>query len=51
LKELAPALYNHAKRKGRTVYEGLANDQWILDIRHNLTVELVKEFFEVFYHV
>ena len=51
LKELAPALYNHAKRKGRTVQEGLANDQWIIDIRHSLTVELVNEFFEVFYHV
>jgi|UPI0001C7CF4C hypothetical protein len=51
LKELAQTLYNHAKRKGRTVQEGLANDQWILYIRHNLTVELAKEFFEVFYHV
>jgi hypothetical protein len=48
LKAIAPNLYNHSKRKKRTVAEALDGNKWIDDIRHNLTTLLVTEFFQVF---
>nr|BAD19826.1 hypothetical protein [Oryza sativa Japonica Group] len=44
--ELALTLYKYVKRKERSVQERLTNDQWIEDIKHNLIVQLVKEYLE-----
>lgn len=48
LKTMAPNLYRHARRKKRTVADALQDNKWIDDIRHNLTLVLVTEFFKVF---
>jgi hypothetical protein len=39
-----PELFNHSKRKRRSVAEALANDQWIRDFMHDFTVPLLDEF-------
>ncbi|KAM3299011.1 hypothetical protein ACQJBY_040484 [Aegilops geniculata] len=33
-----PSLFNHSRRKNRTVAAALANDQWIRDLHHSLIV-------------
>nr|AAL84310.1 hypothetical protein [Oryza sativa Japonica Group]ABF94209.1 hypothetical protein LOC_Os03g07460 [Oryza sativa Japonica Group] len=48
LKYLAPALFNHSKGKQRLVQDALTNDKWIEDIRHELSMPLIREFFAVF---
>jgi hypothetical protein len=39
-----PSLFQHSKRKGRTVAEAMTNENWIGDLMHNLTVELLIEY-------
>jgi hypothetical protein len=48
LKYLAPALFNHSKGEQRLVQDALTNDKWIEDIRHELSMPLIREFFAVF---
>lgn len=48
---ISSSLVPTCQKERRSGQEGLANNQWIADIRHNLIVELVKESFEVFYQV
>jgi hypothetical protein len=38
-----PALFQHSKRKRRTVADALANDNWIRDNFHNITAPLIVE--------
>lgn len=47
LKYLAPTLFTHSKGKHRTVHKALSDNQWIRDIRHDLTLALVQEFVQV----
>ena len=42
---LFPLLYSHSKRKNRTVAAALARNRWIKDICHDLTPDLLTEFF------
>jgi mannosylglycoprotein endo-beta-mannosidase len=42
-RELAPALYMIAARKNRSVQQALANDKWLLDLRHGLTTDVLPE--------
>jgi len=42
---LFPLLYSHSKRKNRTVAAALAGNRWIKDICHDLTPDLLTEFF------
>lgn len=49
LKFLAPTLFNHSKGKHRLVQDALTNDKWIVDIRHELSMPLIQEFFTVFH--
>ncbi len=48
---IAPGLNNRSKRKSRSVYEAVTNDQRIQDITYNLTVDLMKEFFDMFLQI
>jgi len=44
---LFPDLYSHSKRKNRTVFEAMTNDQWVRDVSHDLTVGLISEFVQL----
>jgi hypothetical protein len=44
---LFPALYEHSKRKKRTIKEALTDSNWIRDIDHNLTQNLLREFMDL----
>ncbi|CAN6207223.1 unnamed protein product [Urochloa humidicola] len=44
---LFPLLFAHSKRKNRTVAEALQDDRWIRDIVHNLTHELLADYFRL----
>jgi hypothetical protein len=39
-----PSLYQHSKRKGRTVAEAMANRNWIGDLMHNLMAALLIKY-------
>ncbi|XP_020189090.1 uncharacterized protein [Aegilops tauschii subsp. strangulata] len=39
-----PGLYNHSKRKKRTVREAIRDDTWIKDLRHGDTLTLLPDF-------
>jgi len=41
---MCPLLFKHNKRKNRSVKEALRNNNWILDILHDLTAQLVAEY-------
>jgi RNA recognition motif-containing protein len=41
---LFPALYEHSKRKKRTVKEALTNDNWITDVDYDMTEQIIREF-------
>lgn len=43
-KDLFPALYHHSRRKNRTVQEALVQSRWIMDIDHNMTQQIIREF-------
>jgi hypothetical protein len=38
------SLYQHSRRKGRTVAEAMANDNWIGDLMRSLTAQLMVEY-------
>jgi hypothetical protein len=44
LATLYPALFRHSKRKNRTVKDAITGDKWVLDVDHNMTVQLIEEF-------
>lgn len=44
---LFPLLFQHSRRKNRSVAEALTNDQWIRDIAHDLTPTLIQDFFNL----
>jgi hypothetical protein len=39
-----PTLYKHSKRKNRTVLDAMTDDNWIRDLMHNLTAQLITEY-------
>ena len=39
---LFPNLYRHSKRKKRTVADAMHGEQWIRDISHDLTADLLS---------
>jgi len=41
---LWPMLYQHIRRKNRTVRDAILNGYWIRDIAHNLNHDLINEF-------
>jgi hypothetical protein len=41
---LFPVLYNHSKRKNRTVAEAMTNQNWIRDIMHGVTTYLLTQY-------
>jgi hypothetical protein len=43
--KLFPLLYNHSRRKQRTVREAMLGGNWIGDIAHDLNNEILKDFF------
>jgi hypothetical protein len=40
-------LFNHSKRKTRTVKEALTDSKWISDINHDMTVNLFSQFVDL----
>jgi hypothetical protein len=42
-----PLLYSHSRRKNRTVSEALTSGTWIDNIAHDLTPELLNEYFKL----
>jgi len=42
---LFPLLHRHSRRKNRTVAAALKGNRWIKDICHDLTHDLLTEFF------
>jgi hypothetical protein len=44
---LFPALYEHSKRKKRTVKEALTKNNWIRDVDHSMTERLIREFVDL----
>jgi len=44
---LCPMLYQHSRRKNRTVRDAVLNGNWIRDIAHNLNHDLLNEFFRL----
>ena len=40
---LFPALYQHSRRKNRSVADAIRDDQWILDLSHGQTDQIVRE--------
>jgi hypothetical protein len=42
-----PELFNHSKRKTRTVKEALTDSKWISDINHDMTVNLFSQFVDL----
>jgi hypothetical protein len=45
--KLFPLLYNHSRRKQRTVREAMLGGNWIGDIAHDLNNEILREFFQL----
>lgn len=45
---LFPNLYNHSRRKNRTVEDALQEDKWTEDVNHNWTMELLAEYVTLF---
>jgi hypothetical protein len=39
-----PSMYQHSKKKVRTVAEAMADENWIGDLMHNLMAELLIEY-------
>jgi hypothetical protein len=44
---LFPALFNHSKRKNRSVREALIDNRWIGDVDHNMTSTIIMEFMDL----
>lgn len=42
-----PLLYQHSRRKNRTVRDAMINDKWVRDVAYNWTHELLNEFFRL----
>jgi hypothetical protein len=42
---LFPCLYQHSRRKHRSVREAVLNEKWIEDIAHNLNADILRELF------
>jgi hypothetical protein len=36
-----PALYKHSRRENKKVAEAMENDNWVRDLMHNITSELM----------
>jgi hypothetical protein len=45
--KLFPLLYNHSRRKQRTMREVVLGGNWIGDIAHDLNNEILREFFQL----
>jgi hypothetical protein len=39
-----PNLYKHSRRKNKSVAYAMANDNWIRDIMHDITTELMTQY-------
>jgi hypothetical protein len=46
-----PLLYNHSKKKNRTVASAFGNNRWINDIDHNLTPHIISEYLMLWEHL
>lgn len=44
---LYPTLFNHSKRKNRTVKDAITDNRWVRDLDHNMTVTIITEFTEL----
>jgi hypothetical protein len=44
-------LFNHSRRKNRSVAEALTNDKWIQDVDHNMTERTIAEFVALWRHL
>lgn len=42
-----PTLFQHSRRKNRTVEDALTHDTWVRDLRHGNTEEIVLEFLQM----
>lgn len=42
-----PLLYKHNRRKNRTVREAIIDDQWIRDLAHNLSEDILRDYFSL----
>jgi len=41
---LFPALFEHSKRKNRTVKEALTDSKWVRDVDHSMSERIIAEF-------
>jgi hypothetical protein len=39
-----PTLFQHSRRKNRTVADAVRNDNWIADVLHNVTPNLLLQY-------
>jgi hypothetical protein len=44
---ICPTLYNHSRRKNRTVANTLANDNWIQDLMYDLSPEMFADYLQL----
>lgn len=44
---LFPLLFQHSRRKHRSVHDALADGHWINDLAHDLNVELLRDLFNL----
>jgi hypothetical protein len=44
---LFPTLFKHSKRKNRTVKQALTDNKWVSDVDHNMNVQLISEFVDL----
>uniref|UniRef100_A0A453DYT1 Reverse transcriptase zinc-binding domain-containing protein n=2 Tax=Aegilops tauschii subsp. strangulata TaxID=200361 RepID=A0A453DYT1_AEGTS len=42
-----PTLFQHSRRKNRTVEDALTEDKWVRDLRHGNTAEIALEFLQM----
>lgn len=48
---LFPNLFNHSKRKNRTVQEALTDSRWVRDVDHNMSQQIISEFLDLWCRV
>ena len=42
-----PALFQHSRRRNRTVHDALANDTWVCNLWHGNTAEIAHQFLQM----
>lgn len=48
---LFPALFQHSKRKNRTVKDALTDSKWVRDVDHNMSAQIIGEFVDLWVRI